>query len=177
MNGPGSTWRRCASRIYGSRLHSRYERRRNLLEGIPPGGRPPDRRGRAGRGTRGSVLRHLHPPRVHARSDPGSQRKVPARPALQHQRVALSAAHPYGARLPPLRRRHSLVRGRRPEAGTGDLPRRPAQALPPAGKKCVFIDDIANYAEGAAVVGIRGIQYTGHAELVRELSSLGVISS
>jgi len=48
-------------------------------------------------------------------------------------------------------------------------------SLPP--EECVFIDDIANYAEGAAVVGIRGIQYTGHAELVRELSSLGVISS
>jgi len=48
-------------------------------------------------------------------------------------------------------------------------------SLPP--EDCVFIDDIAKYAEGAAGVGIRGIRYTGPAELVRELSSLGVISS
>jgi len=48
-------------------------------------------------------------------------------------------------------------------------------SLPP--EECVFIDDIGKYAEGAAGVGIRGIQYTGPAELVRELSSLGVISS
>lgn len=48
-------------------------------------------------------------------------------------------------------------------------------SLPP--EECVFIDDIGIYAEGAAVVGIRGIQYTGPEELVRELSSLGVISS
>ncbi len=48
-------------------------------------------------------------------------------------------------------------------------------SLPP--EECVFIDDIGKYAEGAAVVGIRGIQYTGPEELVRELSSLGVISS
>ncbi len=45
-------------------------------------------------------------------------------------------------------------------------------SLPP--EACVFIDDIGKYAEGAAEVGIRGIRYTGHAELVRELSSLGV---
>ena len=48
-------------------------------------------------------------------------------------------------------------------------------SLPP--EECVFIDDIANYAEGAAVVGIRGIQYTGPGELVRELYSLGVLPS
>ena len=46
-------------------------------------------------------------------------------------------------------------------------------SLPP--EACVFIDDIGKYAEGAAVVGIRGIRYTGHAELVRELSGLGVV--
>jgi hypothetical protein len=38
-----------------------------------------------------------------------------------------------------------------------------------------FIDDIGKYAEGAAALGIRGIQYTGHAELLRELSGLGVV--
>jgi glucose-1-phosphatase len=46
-------------------------------------------------------------------------------------------------------------------------------SLPP--EACVFIDDIGKYAEGAAEVGIRGIRYTGHAELVRELSGLGVL--
>ena len=46
-------------------------------------------------------------------------------------------------------------------------------SLPP--EECVFIDDIRKYAEGAAVVGIRGIQYTGPAELLRELSGLGVV--
>ena len=46
-------------------------------------------------------------------------------------------------------------------------------SLPPG--ECVFIDDIGKYAEGAAVVGIRGIQYTGPAELLRELSGLGVV--
>jgi len=48
-------------------------------------------------------------------------------------------------------------------------------SLPP--EECVFIDDIGRYAEGAAVVGIRGIQYTGPGELVRELYSLGVLPS
>ena len=46
-------------------------------------------------------------------------------------------------------------------------------SLPP--EACVFIDDIGKYAEGAAALGIRGIRYTGHAELLRELSGLGVI--
>jgi len=46
-------------------------------------------------------------------------------------------------------------------------------SLPP--EECVFIDDIGKYAEGAAVVGIRGIQYTGPAELLRALSGLGVV--
>ena len=46
-------------------------------------------------------------------------------------------------------------------------------SLPP--EACVFIDDIGKYAEGAAVLGIRGIRYTGHAELLRELSGLGVV--
>lgn len=46
-------------------------------------------------------------------------------------------------------------------------------SLPP--EACVFIDDIGRYAEGAAALGIRGIRYTGHAELLRELSGLGVV--
>jgi putative hydrolase of the HAD superfamily len=46
-------------------------------------------------------------------------------------------------------------------------------SLPP--EDCVFIDDIGKYADGAAVMGIRGIRYTGHAELLRELSGLGVV--
>ena len=46
-------------------------------------------------------------------------------------------------------------------------------SLPP--EACVFIDDIAAYAEGARAIGIRGIHYTGHAELLRDLSSLGVV--
>ena len=46
-------------------------------------------------------------------------------------------------------------------------------SLPP--EACVFIDDIGMYAEGAAALGIRGIRYTGPAELLRELSDLGVV--
>jgi len=46
-------------------------------------------------------------------------------------------------------------------------------SLPP--EACVFIDDIGKYAEGAAALGIRGIRYTGPAELLRELSGLGVV--
>ncbi len=46
-------------------------------------------------------------------------------------------------------------------------------SLPP--ETCVFIDDVGQYAEGASALGIRGIRYTGHAELLRELSSLGVV--
>jgi putative hydrolase of the HAD superfamily len=46
-------------------------------------------------------------------------------------------------------------------------------SLPP--ETCVFIDDIGKYAEGAAALGIRGIRYTGHTELLRELSALGVV--
>jgi len=46
-------------------------------------------------------------------------------------------------------------------------------SLPP--EACVFIDDIGKYADGAAVLGIRGIRYTGHAELLRELTGLGVV--
>jgi len=46
-------------------------------------------------------------------------------------------------------------------------------SLPP--EACVFIDDIAEYAEGAAAVGIHGIRYTGPADLLRELSGLGVV--
>jgi len=47
-------------------------------------------------------------------------------------------------------------------------------SLPP--EACVFIDDIGKYAEGAAALGIRGIRYTGPAELLRELSGLGVVA-
>ena len=39
---------------------------------------------------------------------------------------------------------------------------------------CVFIDDIAAYADGAKAVGIHGIRFAGHPELLRELSELGV---
>ena len=46
-------------------------------------------------------------------------------------------------------------------------------SLPP--EACVFIDDIGKYAEGAAVLGIRGIRYTGHEELLGELTALGVV--
>ncbi|MGB7630749.1 MAG: HAD family phosphatase [Candidatus Deferrimicrobium sp.] len=46
-------------------------------------------------------------------------------------------------------------------------------SLPP--EECVYIDDIVEYAEGARALGIHGIRYTGHAELLRELSGLGVV--
>jgi epoxide hydrolase-like predicted phosphatase len=45
-------------------------------------------------------------------------------------------------------------------------------SLPP--EACVFIDDIREYAEGAKAVGIHGIRYTGPSDLMRELSVLGV---
>ncbi len=45
-------------------------------------------------------------------------------------------------------------------------------SLPP--EECVFIDDIREYAEGASALGIRGIRYTGHAELLQALSGLQV---
>jgi len=45
-------------------------------------------------------------------------------------------------------------------------------SLPP--EACVFIDDIGKYADGAAALGIRGIRYTGPEELLRELSGFGV---
>jgi FMN phosphatase YigB (HAD superfamily) len=45
--------------------------------------------------------------------------------------------------------------------------------LPP--ESCVFIDDIARYVDGARALGIHGIRYTGHADLLRELSGLGVV--
>ncbi|MGE5285171.1 MAG: HAD family hydrolase [Actinomycetota bacterium] len=44
-----------------------------------------------------------------------------------------------------------------------------------APEECVFIDDVGMYAEGAAALGIRGIRYIGHAELLQELSGLGVV--
>ncbi len=46
-------------------------------------------------------------------------------------------------------------------------------SLPP--QECVFVDDVAEYAAGATVVGIHGIRYTGHAELIRNLAGLGVV--
>jgi len=46
-------------------------------------------------------------------------------------------------------------------------------SLPP--EECVYIDDIVEYAEGARALGIHGVRYTGHAELLRELSGLGVV--
>jgi putative hydrolase of the HAD superfamily len=46
-------------------------------------------------------------------------------------------------------------------------------SLPP--EACVFIDDIPEYADGAAGVGIRGIRYTGPAELLEALSGMEVV--
>jgi HAD superfamily hydrolase (TIGR01509 family) len=46
-------------------------------------------------------------------------------------------------------------------------------SLPP--EACVFIDDISEYADGAKALGIHGIRYTGPADLVRELAGLGVV--
>jgi len=48
-------------------------------------------------------------------------------------------------------------------------------SLPP--EACVFIDDIREYADGAGAVGIRGIQYRGHAELLAALARLEVVLS
>jgi putative hydrolase of the HAD superfamily len=45
-------------------------------------------------------------------------------------------------------------------------------SLPP--EACVFIDDIREYAEGASALGIRGIRYTGHDDLLRALADLRV---
>ncbi len=42
-------------------------------------------------------------------------------------------------------------------------------------EECVFIDDIKEYAEGATKVGINGIQYTGHNDLIATLKNIGVI--
>jgi len=46
-------------------------------------------------------------------------------------------------------------------------------SLPP--EACAYIDDIPEYVDGAAGVGIRGIRYTGHAELLEGLSGLKVV--
>jgi putative hydrolase of the HAD superfamily len=48
-------------------------------------------------------------------------------------------------------------------------------SLPP--EACAFIDDIPEYADGAAGVGIRGIRYTGHAELLEALSEMKVVAA
>jgi len=45
-------------------------------------------------------------------------------------------------------------------------------SLPP--EECVFIDDIEAYAEGAKAVGIRGIRFTGGEQLLSDLAKLGV---
>jgi len=45
-------------------------------------------------------------------------------------------------------------------------------SLPP--EACVFIDDIREYADGASALGIRGIRYTGHDDLLRALAELRV---
>jgi putative hydrolase of the HAD superfamily len=45
-------------------------------------------------------------------------------------------------------------------------------ALPP--EACVFIDDIQEYADGASAVGIRGIRYTGHDALLRALAEFRI---
>ena len=45
-------------------------------------------------------------------------------------------------------------------------------SLPP--EACVFIDDIREYADGASALGIRGIRYTGHDDLLRALADLRV---
>jgi putative hydrolase of the HAD superfamily len=43
-----------------------------------------------------------------------------------------------------------------------------------APEACVFIDDIQEYADGASAVGIRGIRYEGHDALLRALADLRV---
>ncbi|MEW6719041.1 MAG: HAD family phosphatase [Thermodesulfobacteriota bacterium] len=45
-------------------------------------------------------------------------------------------------------------------------------SLPP--EECVFIDDIPEYADGAAALGIRGIRFSGPARLREKLAELGV---
>jgi putative hydrolase of the HAD superfamily len=45
-------------------------------------------------------------------------------------------------------------------------------SLPP--EACVFIDDIPEYADGASALGIRGIRFTGHDDLIRALADLRV---
>lgn len=45
-------------------------------------------------------------------------------------------------------------------------------SLPP--EECVFIDDIPEYADGASALGIRGIRFSGPARLREELGELGV---
>lgn len=88
--------------------------------------------------------------------------------------MALFTVHPQGARL-PLFDAVTLsfeVGALKPEPEIYlDALRK--LSLPP--EACVFIDDIGKYAEGAAALGIRGIRYIGHAELLRELSGLGVV--
>ena len=44
--------------------------------------------------------------------------------------------------------------------------------IPPG--ECVYIDDVEDYARGAEKSGMAGIRYVSHAELIRDLASLGV---
>lgn len=44
-----------------------------------------------------------------------------------------------------------------------------------APQECVFIDDVEEYAEGARALGIRGIRYTGKERLLADLAGLGVL--
>lgn len=48
-------------------------------------------------------------------------------------------------------------------------------ALPP--EACVYIDDIREYTEAASALGMRGIHYTGHEDLLGRLGGLGVRTS
>lgn len=47
-------------------------------------------------------------------------------------------------------------------------------ALPP--EAVAFIDDVRENAEAASALGMRGIRYTGHAELLEALAKIGVVS-
>ena len=48
-------------------------------------------------------------------------------------------------------------------------------AIPP--EACVFIDDVRENADAASALGIRGIHYQGHAELLAALARLEVVWS
>ncbi len=56
----------------------------------------------------------------------------------------------------------------------GDIYRDALTKLKIKPDKCVFIDDIKDYAEGASRLGIHGIQYTGHEDLILRLRELQI---